>query len=371
MTRTSLSLALMALLAACGDGQPLFDEDPSDTGTGVGTDGGVPFEAVDPNDVDEPEDVLNSGTIAPPLRGTLAARGDVLRAEAFNENGGGATSSFAFNGNDDTFFVDGLAFDGLNVYQRFDALPQIGTVAVYQADQVVPDSLTGNPVGQIIPYFALFDTSDVIIDQGTEDADFRTTFAIVRTGGYDDFGFGTFAYARAGSFVIPTSGQATFNGDYAGARVSDTFPEFQLTEGNITIDIDFDDFNGTPGIKGLLNERRAFSPDGQELEVNRDIRTDAGSFAAIQLPDLPFVIRASGDTISSNGEIGGNVSNTIINRQGNIVEYETGTYVGIIAGDLTDINDGGEIVGILTFESEDSRFQGVIAQETGGFIATR
>jgi hypothetical protein len=51
--------------------------------------------------------------------------------------------------------------------------------------------------------------------------------------------------------------------------------------------------------------------------------------------------------------------------------YETGTYAGIIAGDLTDVNDGGEIVGVLVIESEDSRFTGVNFQETGGFIATR
>ena len=386
MTRTSLSLALMALLAACGDGQPLFDTDEAEQNGGTG---GVPFEPVEPDEVEEPEDVLNSGTVAPPLRGVLANRGDILRAERPNENGGGATSLFSYNGNDDIFIVDGIAFDGLNQYQRFDPRPQLGNVAVYRGEAVVDDflTLTGetspNQVGQIVPYFALYDVSDRVVGEGTDSESFRTSFAIIRTGGYTDNGFGTFAYQRAGDVVLPTAGQATFSGTYAGLRTNDTFSANQLdasddldgdviTSGDITVAIDFDDFNGVPGIQGNLTGRRAFNQFGQELEVNRDIRTSAGSLRAVQLPDLPFIIRNTGTTISANGEIGGNVSNTIIDRDGTIREYETGTYAGILAGDLTDANDGGEIVGILVFEAEDSRFEsGVVTTETGGFIATR
>lgn len=379
MTRTSLSLALMALLAACGDGQPLFDEEEAATSTDPNV---VPFEPVAPNEVDEPEDVLNSGTIAPPLRGALAARGDIVRAEATNTNGGGATSLFSYNGTDDLFVIDGLAFDGLNEYARFEARPQLGNVAVYRGDVTVTDSLTGTPVSQIVPYFALYDTSDAIIDNDSEDGAFRTSFAIVRTAGYDDYGFGTYAYQRAGGFLIPTEGQATFSGTYAGLRVNDTFsattldndPSFSgdvITSADINIDIDFDDFNGTPGIKGEISNRRAFNQNGEELEVNRDIRASAAPISAIHMPNLPFVIRDSGVSISENGEIGGNVQNTIIDRDGNIRVYESGTYQGILAGDMTDANDGGEIVGVLVFEAEDSRFEGVFTQETGGFIATR
>lgn len=385
MTRTSLSLALVALLAACGDGQPLFDTEESDANGGTG---GVPFEPVEPEDVDEPEDVLNSGTVAPPLRGSLANRGDIVRAERINDQGGGSTSLFSYNGNEDVFIVDGIAFDGLNQYQRFDARPQLGNVAVYQGDAVVDDFLTldgetsPNQVQQIVPYFALYDVSDRIVGAGTDDETFRSSFAIIRTGGYADNGFGTFAYQRAGSFVIPSEGQATFSGTYAGLRTNDTFSASALdategldgdvlTSGDITIAIDFDDFNGVPGIQGTLSNRRAFNQFGEELEVNRDIRTSAGSTRAVQLPTLPFIIRNTGTTISEAGEIGGNVANTIIDRDGNIVEYETGTYAGLIAGDLTDSSDGGEIVGVLVFEAEDSRFRGVTTTETGGFIATR
>lgn len=372
MTRTSLSLALMALLAACGDGQPLFDEEVEDTTTELE---GIPFEDIEADDVDEPEDVLNAGTVAPPLRDTLQDRGDIVRTEARNDLGGGASSLFSYDGDNDTFVIDGLAFDGLNTYQRFAALPQLGNVAVYRGDAVVEDLISTNDISQIVPYFALYDVSETTLDDGTP----RTTFAVVRTGGYRDFGFGTFAYQRAGSFAAPTEGQATFSGTYAGARVLDTFSSgstdefeaFALTQADVTIDIDFDDFNGTPGIKGILTNRQAFDEDGATVEVNNSIFTANGSTFAIQLPDLPFDIRSTGTTISTNGEIGGTLSNTIINREGSILEYETGSYLGILAGDLTDPNDGGEIVGVIVIQSEDSRFNGVLAQETGGFIATR
>ena len=50
--------------------------------------------------------------------------------------------------------------------------------------------------------------------------------------------------------------------------------------------------------------------------------------------------------------------------------YEFGTYYGVIAGDTTT-NPGGEIVGVIVVESDDPRYQGVTAQETGGFILYR
>lgn len=361
MTRTSLSLALMALLAACGDGQP-FDDDE------IVEEVPVPVEEVIPDEIEEPEDVLNVTTIAQPLTNEQEDRGDIIRAEAPNDTGGGTTSLFSFNVDDNTFEIDGLAFDGLNVYQVFAPLENdLGTVAIYAADAEVEDFLTGNPVGQIIPYFALYDASTVTLEDGTP----RTSFSIVRTGGYADFGFGVFGYDRAGDAVIPTVGQATFSGDYAGTRVNGQLAILEVTAGDLTIDIDFDDFNGTPGIKGILENRIAFDSEGNPLVVNNSVLESDGAAGSLQLPNLTFDIRNEGTTISSTGEIGGSVSSTVINDQGQIEVYESGNYVGIIAGDLTDPNDGGEIVGVLVFDSNDNRFDNVIVQETGGFIATR
>ena len=132
MTRTSLYLALMALLAACGDGQPFqFAEDEvveDDTAT-----------EVIPEEVEEPEDVLNVITVAQELSSAREDRGDISRAEAPNDIGGGTSTLFSYNGDDDTFEIDGLAFDGLNTYQRFAALPQLAAVPIYGHDTRTAD----------------------------------------------------------------------------------------------------------------------------------------------------------------------------------------------------------------------------------------
>jgi hypothetical protein len=369
MIRTSLSLALVALLAACGDGQPLFDEDAE---IGIPDVDGVPFEDIesgsdpDSENIASPDEILDNGTIAPPLDSTRAERGDIIRTEA-RSGSGGVSSLFNYNATDDTFSVDGLAFDGLNRYARFAPLPQLGAVAVYSAEATVADSLTGNPVGQLVPYFALYDTSATALEDGT----LRTSFAIIRTGAYSGFGFGSYAYQRAGGFTLPTEGQATFSGSYAGTRIFDKLATLELTEADVAIDIDFDDFNGTPGIKGTLSNRRAFDQFGNELESFDELSRGSRPDTAIQLPELPFVVRAFGESIASNGEISGEVRNRVFDALNNLVVYEDGNYYGMIAGDLTDEADGGEIVGVLVFEGKDSRYNNLVAQETGGFIATR
>ncbi|MBB5720897.1 hypothetical protein FHS72_000501 [Loktanella ponticola] len=350
MIRTPISLALLATLAACGDGQPFFNEEEA---------------AIE---VGSPDEFLSDNTDSIALDDALADRGDIIRQEPTDGNGGIA-SALVFNVDEDTFFVDGLAFDGLNTYQRFGAIESIGDNKVFQADFVVEDSLTGAPVGQSIPYFALYNASTVTLEDGTP----RSALAIVRTGGYTDYGFGSYSYQRAGNHVLPTEGQATFTGTYAGLRVFDKISEIELSQADVSLDIDFDDFDGTPGLKGVLTNRHYYAANGAEITVFTDeLRTDDHDDAAIQAPDLNFVVRAGGTTISTSGEIAGEVSNRIIDpRSGDHVDYEVGNYFGILAGDMTDVADGGEVVGILVFEVEDSRFGNVIAQETGGFIATR
>lgn len=59
---------------------------------------------------------------------------------------------------------------------------------------------------------------------------------------------------------------------------------------------------------------------------------------------------------------------TIFNPDSGAYEpYETGTYYGIISGSGANM----EIVGVIVMTSEDPRFEGVTAQETGGFIVYR
>lgn len=403
MKYTPISLAMMALLAACDGSQPIIfpgdalaaEENPAEDRTEDEAGGSDPETSAVAPTIDE---VLDEGTLLVDLSASRDSRGDIARTEA-RDGSGGFAEEFLVDESSDTLEIDNLAFDGLNVYTRGAntspaRLSDVGSIAVYHGDLIVPDSLTGTPVSQAVPYVALYDESDVIItDPIPADATPaeiaaiqaaarpRTSFAIVRTGFYVGYGFGGFGYERAGDTVIAETGQATFSGDYGGLRVLDQLPELLVTQGDISIDIDFDDFNNGAGLKGAITNRQAFTPEGDVFPtftgLNRadiDLADYPGvtdSLAIVQLPDVNFVVRGGGETIKSNGEISGEIRSRYVNpTSGRVEVYEDGFYYGIIAGDTT-AGDGGEIVGIIKIESPDSRFIGMGAQETGGFIATR
>jgi len=195
-----------------------------------------------------------------------------------NDTGGGLVSSVAYNADNDTITVDNLAFDGANVYSRDSQVASLGGYAIYEADEVTFDTLTGEPIQQVRNYRTIFGVSD----NTTEDGDPRTSFALVRSGGFAGYGFGGFVYERNGGVTIPVRGQAGFSGRYAGVRLFSNRGGLEYTRGDVALAIDF-------------------------------------------------------------------------------------------GGDATDINDGGEIVGVFVIESEDTRpeFEGTSVQETGGFILTR
>jgi hypothetical protein len=352
MIRLTLASSLLALLAACGDGQPLFDENGTD-----------PTDTTDTTDTTEGDggDIDTDGA-TPPLPGTDAPSPDagIFRYEDRNGNGGGLVTDVSYDAANDTFTVDNLGFDGANTYQRVDApLNTLGVTRVFAADEVVEDTLTGKPVEQIIPYRALYGVSDNQVD-----GEPRTSFAIVRTGGYSDYGFGGYVYERNGGVVIPTEGQATFSGQYAGLRVYDNQTGLEYTTGNMSMDFDFDDFNANDAVKGRVTDRRAINQDGTAVAL----RTSDGQ---LLMPDIGWIIQEGSSSLNENGEITSDVFNLRLDPTTGVpVVYESGTFYGVLAGDATS-GDGGEIVGIITVESDDPRSEGVTVQETGGAILYR
>jgi hypothetical protein len=338
-------LVFLGLLAACGDGQPLFD-DEVDGAPGGDDDGG----GDDGN--------LDSGLELPPGTSDPNPNDGITRYEARDDQGGGYVTDVSYDRQTDTFRVDNLGFDGANVYARGEAVSSMNGYAVYEADVVVEDSLTGAPIRQIVPYRALLG-----ISENREGNDARTSFAIVRTGGYVNYGFGGFIYERNGGVVLPTTGQARFSGDYAGMRVFDQRGGLEYTRGDMVIAIDFDDFNSGPAVQGQITNRIAFDSNGNTIPL--------GGEDQLVLPTLNFVIQEGVSTVNSNGEMTGELNNFIRNESGALELYESGVYYGVIAGDATNRSDGGEIVGIIVIESQDPRYDGVTAQETGGFILYR
>ncbi|MCC7319427.1 MAG: hypothetical protein IT542_00455 [Rubellimicrobium sp.] len=372
-------LSVSALsLTACGDGNP-FDP-PDDGGGGGGGSGGGGDDAAGGDNPDgggqTHNPILDTGTQRPTGGSTpTPSDGSITRLEAANDSGGGLVSSVTYNARRDRFIVDGLGFDGANTYSRGDPVGSLGgatqTYAVYEADITVDDMLTGNPIGQIAPYRAIYGVSRN--NTSATDARPRSSFAIVRTGGYVDYGFGGFLYARNGGVTLPqgpfgpdSSAQAVFVGDYAGMRVFAGQGGLEYTTGRVQVSIDFRDFNSGAAVRGTISDRQAFTGDGAEILPGTNLDDHR-----ILLPDVGFVVTAGGPVLMPNGELAGNVASHVRDGSGNLVPYESGTYYAVIAGDMTDRNDGGEIVGIVVMTSEDPRVDGVTAQETGGFIVYR
>ena len=194
--------------------------------------------------------------------------GDITRTEDRNKGpggdevyGNGFAEAYSYDPAGDTFSVDNLAFDGANVYTRSGSFPTVGDAGLYQAAAIYEDAQTGQQIDQF-SYRALYGVSRTGL----------TSFAIVRTGGYVPFGFGGFIYSRDGGVVLPTTGQARYNGNYSGLRDFSGRGGMQVVEGDMQMSIDFNDFNpdegGTgngAGIRGRVENRRVFDLNGNDI----------------------------------------------------------------------------------------------------------
>ena len=360
MFRIFSAVSLLALVSACSSGTQPFD-----FGGTAAADATVTTPTPTGTTEEEAAEVtggLDVGVVLPEGSAAPTASGSIFRFESRDDNGGGLVTSVTYNSVDDEFTVDNLGFDGANVYQRGVDVDTLGVnlrqYAVYDADDVTPDSLDGDPIDQNGPYRAI-----VGVSKNAVGGEARSSFAIVRTGGYRDYGFGGFIYERNGAVTLPTTGQARFDGEYAGIRVFQGRGGLEFTTGDIAIDIDFRDFNANDAVNGLVSNRLVFASDGTQIST--------GGPDELLVPNIPFTVVEGVQTLTDSGEISGSLSNTIVNAEGVTEDYETGTYYGIIAGDMTSAGDGGEVVGIFVVTSDDPRFPSTSVQETGGFILYR
>jgi hypothetical protein len=365
MTRILMLLLALGLAGACstGDGSNPFDEEETaEDGDGEGGDAG--------GDAGEP---IESDRTLPPGTANPAPDRSIFRREAFDaENGAGYAESISYDSTADVFYVDNLAFDGNNAYARDDQRPSLDTApaggradagrfAVYENANPILDTLNTEPIDQL-PHKAIY-----AVSQSGE-----TEFAIVRTGAYINYGFGGFVYQRNGtdaagnpvSVTLPTEGQANYQGEYAGLRDFQGRSGLEYVTGDMRMAIDFEDFNDPTGVRGEITNRRvydAFSNNEITTDLVTALNQDGGSFT--QLPTLLF--RVGPGVLDENGEITGQAfSSDVTNTQ--VEVYEEGNYYAVLSGP-----DADEVVGIVVVESEDPRFTGITARETGGFIATR
>ncbi|MBM1634115.1 hypothetical protein JQV27_12070 [Sulfitobacter mediterraneus] len=326
----------------------------------VGCGGTPPFNADETEDPTTTDGTIDSDRTLPP--GTSSPQPDttIFRKEAVDENGNGFAEGVAYNSTDDTFTVDNLPFDGGadTPYIRGQAVGSLGPYAVYEAVQQYPDTQTNATINQF-RHRAIYGVS----------TSGNTEFAIVRTGAYVGYGFGGFVYERNGTVVLPTTGQALYNGQGAGLRDYNGRGGLEYTTSDVQIAIDFDDFNETTGryegaVDGFVFNRKVYNLAGEDITSEIYGRVGAASDATLTaIPTAVFTV--STNALDANGEITGTLTSRFGNNSGQAVDYENGQYYGIISGDGAE-----EIVGIIVLETgEDPTADGV--RETLGFTIYR
>ncbi|UWR16550.1 hypothetical protein [Sulfitobacter sp. M368] len=326
----------------------------------VGCGGTPPFNADETEDPTTTDGTIDSDRTLPP--GTSSPQPDttIFRKEAVDENGNGFAEGVAYNSTDDTFTVDNLPFDGGadTPYIRGQAVGSLGPYAVYEAVQQYPDTQTNATINQF-RHRAIYGVS----------TSGNTEFAIVRTGAYVGYGFGGFVYERNGTVVLPTTGQALYNGQGAGLRDYNGRGGLEYTTSDVQIAIDFDDFNETTGryegaVDGFVFNRKVYNLAGEDITSDIYGRVGAASDATLTaIPTAVFTV--STNALDANGEITGTLTSRFGNNSGQAVDYENGQYYGIISGDGAE-----EIVGIIVLETgEDPTADGV--RETLGFTIYR
>ncbi|MBN2629064.1 MAG: hypothetical protein JXR75_00825 [Rhodobacteraceae bacterium] len=348
-----LIAALAAGLAVAGcDGNPFGNE--ADCRENPFSD---PAECTDEPAPDEGSVAELPGTVAP------SAATPISRYEARDSGtGAGYAENITFDATTNTFTVDNLGFDGDNAYSQLSfvgtplATP-LGDFKVYEAAPFITDPVTGATIQQF-QHRLLAGVSRTN----------ETEFALVRTGAYINYGFGGFILKRNVAVTLPTSGQAGYTGGYAGLRDFEGRGGLEYTTGDMSIAIDFDDFNDGDAVQGQITNRRIFDMSGNDITntVLNAWNTDpSGRYApATALPTLIFTVGPN--VIDANGELNGKLTSTVAMADGSRSAYEAGNYYAIVSGDNAD-----EVVGVIVVTSEDPRTDNVTARETGGFILYR
>jgi hypothetical protein len=350
-----LSLALVAGLAACSGGNP-FDEVDTET----------------PPEADTGNAIIRNG-ISPSAAGLVRAE---ARDGVDTEQGNGFATGITYNSADDTFSVDNLAFDGDRAYSRVDQNGNpnvvtslsfdgrgVGRFGVYEGPRtaVDPRSITAtNPTGEVrqFVYRAIYGVSNNSYQAANGEAAPTTQFAIVRTGSYEDYGFGGFIYQRDTDVALPSRGQAVFTGQAAGLRDFGAQSGLQYTTSDVGIVIDFDDFNSTDSsignaVVGSITNRQVFDLEGNNITAS--VAAGIGD----DVTSIPEVGVAVGPGVFDNE---GAAETSIFSQLPDGTPYETGTFYAIVSGDAD------EVVGVFVLESSNSD---TTIRDTSGFIVYR
>lgn len=350
MARTWILLLLAALaVSSCGNSSNPFDTEEETTD----------------DSEDDGNGPINGDLTRLPGTENPTPSSEIYRYEEMDENGNGFALRPMYHADTDSFSIDNLAFDGANEYSRDDEVPSLGPAGgtgpfyVYEAAETVTDPVNGKEIDQL--------EHKAIYAMSTSGA---TEAVVVRTGGYEDFGFGGFVYLRndGNTVVIPTSGQARFDGDYAGLRDFNGRGGLEYSVAKIQLDIDFADFNGNlaqDAIKGQIYDRQIYDTSGLNItqSIIDTLNDDAGSIVYTSLPVIELDIGPN--TIDANGEVYGTLGSKRVS-EGELEEFLIGNYYAVLAG-----ANPNEITGVIVVTGTDPRWDDVEVRETGLFTSDR
>jgi len=217
MMRQYLTLSLVALLAACGDGQP-FDFTDGDESA----------------DADTSEDNYYADDLNEDL---------TMNALIYNEGDPNDPT-------DDTLTVNNLPFDGSDIdegaYDKTTATA--GSYDVYES--------VGAGQGGDRTYFAVFRRTS------------NSQVAAVGTGDYIGFGFGGATAQRLGNTNLPSDGEYTYTGEYAAVRITTAdggTDDVEFVSGDVTMNVDIADFDETGAVEGIIDDRILYDNTGTQI----------------------------------------------------------------------------------------------------------
>jgi len=282
MIRPFIAMTVAVWLSGCGDGNPFTDteEDAPD---------------VDPGNVylDDPDARL-------------------------------VVNNIGYDATTDQVIINNIPFDDAN--NRYD---RITTEAFNNSFDAYESSPT--PGSNELQYFAVFRQTG------------NSQVAAAGTNRYIDFGYGGAGAQRlSGRPLLPSTGIYSYNGEYAAVRTTlapDTGNTLEYVTGSVALSVDFDDFDETGAVGGVISNRTLYDTTGAPLG------TLAG-FISLQDTDIDF----TNQTIQQ-------AEATAVDGTGAVVG--TGDWSGIFAGP-----NGEEIAGIVFVDSATVR-------EVGGLIANR
>ncbi|MEZ5911851.1 MAG: hypothetical protein R3D84_06135 [Paracoccaceae bacterium] len=243
---------------------------------------------------------------------------------------GDAAPRVSYNSDTDTLQVNNMPFDGNGRYTRDGAVPTMNGFRVY----------ANTNTSERRDYQALYGASP----SGGARA------VIVRTGDYRGYGFGGFIFERDMRASLPSSGSATYSGNYAGMRTFDGSSGLTYTRGDLELEVDFLDFtNQRATMEGFISNREEYDTAGNYLG------------------DLPVMVLATAYADGS-GAFESDVTTHRINPTTTLEELDSqGKYYGVIAGP-----DADELVGIVVVQGDfPNDPTGLTFQEAGAFFGTR